>query len=337
MSYRDEYMQYRSSQERPRPGPPEPPSHSDSAYRPRPNSPYMNERPHSGYYDRSQTPATMSSRMPLAESSPPYQTSTSPHGTYVDESAPYMAQEKPYKKPSLVQRNRCCRFLCCACCLPVWARWILWILIVGIIIVVVVFAIIFSQFKTPTFDFNGITDSPSGLSQFSVNGTRWNINVGLKIGINNPNIESATLSNMNATAYYPTSPDVAVGGGFLANQFVPSNAITNFTFPFSIQYDPTTDTNNAMLTDIATKCGLLGGSKQPLTINYKINLAVKVLFITVHPTVSSSANFDCPITNGQLPELPSGVLSSFIPSDTASATTTADASQSTDGTDSGNG
>jgi hypothetical protein len=87
-----------------------------------------------------------------------------------------------------------------------------------------------------------------------------------------------------------------VGGGFLANQFVSSNAITNFTFPFSIQYDPTTDTNNAMLTDIATKCGLLGGTKQPLTINYKINLAVKVLFITVHPTVSSSANFDCPIT-----------------------------------------
>jgi hypothetical protein len=64
---------------------------------------------------------------------------------------------------------------------------------------VIVFAIIFSQFKYPTFDFNGITDSPSGLAEFSVNGTRWNINVGLKIGINNPNIESATLSNMNAT------------------------------------------------------------------------------------------------------------------------------------------
>jgi hypothetical protein len=87
-----------------------------------------------------------------------------------------------------------------------------------------------------------------------------------------------------------------VGGGFLASQFVPSNAVTNFTFPFSIQYDPTTDTNNAMLTDIATKCGLLGGTKQSLTINYKINLAVKVLFITVHPSVSSSANFDCPIS-----------------------------------------
>ena len=81
MSFRDEYMQYRSSQERPRPGPPEPPSHSDSAYRPRPNSPYMNERPPSGYYDRSQTPATVSSRVPLAEPSPPYRASDSPHGT----------------------------------------------------------------------------------------------------------------------------------------------------------------------------------------------------------------------------------------------------------------
>ncbi|KAH8555303.1 hypothetical protein BGW37DRAFT_132418 [Umbelopsis sp. PMI_123] len=295
MSYRDDYIQYRTSLERPRPGPPEPPTHSDSSYRSRPNSPYRNERPYSGYYDRSQTPATITSHMPLAEPSPPYHASDSPHGTYVDESPPYIVQEKPYKKPSLVQRNRCCRYLCCACCLPVWARWILWIIIIGIIIVVVVFAIIFSQFKVPTFQFNGITNSTSGLPEFTVNGTRWTINVGLQIGIDNPNIESATLSDMNATAFYPTNPNVAVGGGFLASQFVSSNAITNFTFPFSIDYDPTTDLNSAMLEDIATKCGLLGGTKQPLTINYKINLAVKVLFITVHPSVSSSASFDCPI------------------------------------------
>jgi hypothetical protein len=81
----------------------------------------------------------------------------------------------------------------------VWARWILWIIIIGIIIVVVVFAIIFSQFKVPTFQFNGITNSTSGLPEFTVNGTRWTINVGLQIGIDNPNIESATLSDMNAT------------------------------------------------------------------------------------------------------------------------------------------
>jgi hypothetical protein len=89
--------------------------------------------------------------------------------------------------------------LCCACCLPVWARWILWIIIIAIIIVVIVFGIIFSQFKVPTFNFNGITSSPLGLPQFAVNGTRWDINVGLMIAIDNPNIESATLSDMNAT------------------------------------------------------------------------------------------------------------------------------------------
>jgi hypothetical protein len=38
-----------------------------------------------------------------------------------------------------------------------------------------------------------------GLPQFAVNGTRWDINVGLMIAIDNPNIESATLSDMNAT------------------------------------------------------------------------------------------------------------------------------------------
>jgi len=313
-------MQYRSSQERPRPGPPEPPSHSPISYRPRPSSPYYNDRPPSaGYYDRAQTPATFTSNAPLAEPSPPYHAAESPQGTYVDDTQQYPGQEKPYKKPSLTERNKCCRCLCCACCLPVWARWILWILIIGIIIVVIVFAILFSQFKLPTFNFNGITNSPLGLQEFAVNGTSWDINVGLLIGIDNPNIESATLSDMNATAFYPTNPTLPVGGGYLASQGVSSNAVTNFTFPFSIVYDPAVDTNQAILTDIATKCGLLGGPKQQLTINYKIQLAVKVLFITVYPTVSSSASFDCPIQNGQLPELPSGVVGNFLPSSTTAA------------------
>jgi hypothetical protein len=323
-------MQYRSSQEYPRSGPPEPPSHSPASYRPRPNSPYMNERPLSaGYYDGAQSPAIINSNARLAEPSPPYHATESPQGTYVADSPPYPGQEKPYKKPRLTERNKCCRYLCCACCLPVWARWILWILIIAVIIVIIVFGIIFSQFKVPTFSFNGITNSPLGLSEFAVNGTSWDINVGLMIGIDNPNIESATLSDMNATAFYPTSPTTAVGGGYLASQGVASNAVTNFTFPFSIQYDPTNDKNQAILSDIATKCGLLGGQKQPLTVNYKIQLAVKVLFITVHPTVSSSASFDCPIQNGQLPELPSGVLSSLLPSSTdtsAAATSTSDTS-----------
>lgn len=81
MSYRDEYMQYRTSQDLGRPGPPEPPSHSTASYRPRPSSPYMNERPQSGFYDRAQTPATINSNAPLAEPAPPYHASQSPQGT----------------------------------------------------------------------------------------------------------------------------------------------------------------------------------------------------------------------------------------------------------------
>jgi hypothetical protein len=82
MSYRDDYMQYRSSQEYPRSGPPEPPSHSPASYRPRPNSPYMNERPLSaGYYDGAQSPAIINSNARLAEPSPPYHATESPQGT----------------------------------------------------------------------------------------------------------------------------------------------------------------------------------------------------------------------------------------------------------------
>jgi hypothetical protein len=50
-----------------------------------------------------------------------------------------------------------------------------------------------------------------------------------------------------------------------------------------------------MLNEIATKCGLTGEEKQDITVNYTIRLTAKVLVIKVHPTISSSATFACPL------------------------------------------
>lgn len=69
----------------------------------------------------------------------------------------------------------------------------------------------------------------------------------------------------------------------------------NFTFPFAIQYNPTYDTDQSVLSDLAEKCGLTGGPKSDITIDYTITFQAKVLVITVNPTISSSATFACPL------------------------------------------
>lgn len=56
-----------------------------------------------------------------------------------------------------------------------------------------------------------------------------------------------------------------------------------------------------MLMDIADKCGLTGGEKQDITVRYTIHLTAKVLVIKVHPTISSSATFACPLDVSIIP------------------------------------
>lgn len=109
--------------------------------------------------------------------------------------------EKPrkVKKRRMEDRNRCVRCCCCACCLPVWATAILWFIIIAIIIVVIVIATIAGTFVMPTVEMAGITSSPTQGSQISFAGDSLNINFGLLINVNNPNLLSIGLSDMTAT------------------------------------------------------------------------------------------------------------------------------------------
>lgn len=51
-----------------------------------------------------------------------------------------------------------------------------------------------------------------------------------------------------------------------------------------------------MLMDIAQKCGLLGGQKQDLTIEYDLVPTVRIAGIGISPIIHQSSNFACPIT-----------------------------------------
>jgi hypothetical protein len=50
-----------------------------------------------------------------------------------------------------------------------------------------------------------------------------------------------------------------------------------------------------MLSDIVTKCGLTGGSKEDLYINYDLIPTVRIAGIAISPVIHQSSHFPCPI------------------------------------------
>ncbi|KAG0163940.1 hypothetical protein DFQ30_010746 [Apophysomyces sp. BC1015] len=165
-------------------------------------------------------------------------------------------------------------------------------------------------------DFAGVTNLPTNSSPISLTGSTFSISFGLLIHIQNPNILAIDLSSINASAYYPSPDDstsrIPIGGGYLNYEHVSPKSNYSFTFPFEMVYNPTLDTDQVVLNSIAEKCGLLGDKPQDLTINYDIHVTAKVLFITVHPTISSSATMPCPLQNSVLPGMSSDIAKKIL-------------------------
>ncbi|GAA5947243.1 hypothetical protein JCM3765_001587 [Sporobolomyces pararoseus] len=185
-------------------------------------------------------------------------------------------------------KARCCgRVVCCT-------------LILVVLIIVSIVAAFFLWVKPPDVSFNGI-EPPQNGQEVSVVGSGFNINVRLNIGVINPNFFGANFDKISATAYYPTKPSDAIGGGTLSDVKIPKNSNSTIHFPFSINYTTSYDSDLSVLKDIATKCGFLGsGGEQDLKVNYKVETKVKVIAVTVSPTFSSSASFACPLSESDL-------------------------------------
>ncbi|OZJ01522.1 hypothetical protein BZG36_05462 [Bifiguratus adelaidae] len=172
--------------------------------------------------------------------------------------------------------------------------------------------IIAGTFKAPTTKFEGVTNNPNAsLPEFQVTGLNsFNVNLGLQVFVQNPNIIGATFDTVTAKAYYPISgQQKPIGGGTLDNVNIGAHSSQNITFPFTLNVNGTQDSD--VLNDLATKCGLFGGAQQQLTVDYTITLGLKILFIPINPSFSSSASFACPITSADFSkiQLPSAVQS----------------------------
>ncbi|CAG8672804.1 2054_t:CDS:2, partial [Funneliformis mosseae] len=157
--------------------------------------------------------------------------------------------------------------------------------------------------RPPKVEFLGIVPSPKGLPPYEAKTSGFDFNFGLKIQVDNPNIVGANFEMIQATAFYPEHSE-PIGGGNLTNVEISAKGKTTIEFPFSVNYDKDIDPGFVILFDIARKCGLTGGAKEKLEIDYKLTLTIKVLLVTINPSFDRKAMIDCPIKDGQIPNIP---------------------------------
>ncbi|KIJ41232.1 hypothetical protein M422DRAFT_31846 [Sphaerobolus stellatus SS14] len=187
-------------------------------------------------------------------------------------------------------RGRCIgRFCCCSIMTAI-------LLIVSIVLTLALFL------RPPDIEFSGIQPTESG-SAVTANSTALTVNLGIGISVRNPNFFAVSFKSIKVDVTYPIN-DTKIGGGEEDNISFASNSKTSFTFPFAIQYSEQADPDASILKDIVSRCGFLPGStKRQLSVNYKLALAIRVIFFTISPPISGTANFDCPLTESDIKPL----------------------------------
>jgi hypothetical protein len=78
-----------------------------------------------------------------------------------------------------------------------WMRWCACGLLIIIIALGITIGVLAALFKKPQVNFNGISQS-STVPPFQMNGTGFDFNFVLDIGVVNPNVESATFTSIQA-------------------------------------------------------------------------------------------------------------------------------------------
>jgi len=178
-------------------------------------------------------------------------------------------------------RPRClCRFVCCTVLITIF-------LIASILLALALWI------RPPNIVIGGNNGTSPAVAQgVNVLSDGFQVNMDIPIEVINPNFFSVKLTHVDAQLFYRIN-NTLIGNGTIHNVNLPSGSTTNFTFPFALVYTESIDPNSAIITDIASKC--LGSPPSDLTINYKITVGVRVLMVTIAPTISNSLSFACPI------------------------------------------
>ncbi|KZT26414.1 hypothetical protein NEOLEDRAFT_1113225 [Neolentinus lepideus HHB14362 ss-1] len=187
-------------------------------------------------------------------------------------------------------RGRCIgRFCCCT-------------LLMALFLVVSIILSLLLWIRPPSINMLGVGAPTSGSEiQFTNDGT-LNINLAVNISVNNPNYFSVAFKEIKVQLFYPIN-NTAVGGGQENNIDFKEGSSTNFTFPLTISYNSSTDPSQAVIKDIASKCGFGGGSKSDLVVDYKLTLGLRVLAITISPVINNQLSFACPLSESDIEQI----------------------------------
>lgn len=188
-------------------------------------------------------------------------------------------------------RGRCIGRFCCCTIMTIL------FLIVSIVLALALWirppAITIGQVTAIQQNGNTITTSSDG------DGIAFSIHLALNITVDNPNYFSVNFKDIKAELFYPIN-NTPIGGGTSTNVVFPANSQTNWTFPFDAQYRTSIDTQSRVISDLLTKCG---ANPQNVIIDFTITPALRILLVTISPSISNSFSFPCPVNLGDIPTL----------------------------------
>ncbi|KAL5532647.1 hypothetical protein ACEPAF_4421 [Sanghuangporus sanghuang] len=180
-------------------------------------------------------------------------------------------------------RGKCClRFFCCSVLIFLF-------LLIGIILSLGIWI------RPPDITINEVGLNSTGGSAAQFTSSSLSINFAVNISVENPNYFDVDFKKIKANLTYPLN-DMDLGGGEKDGITFKSHTQTTFNFPFTLTYDLESDSNQVVLKDLLSKCGFTG-TKEDITVDYKITLGIKIIVITISPTFSSSFSFECPTSD----------------------------------------
>ncbi|CAO3684275.1 unnamed protein product [Rhizopus stolonifer] len=249
----------------------------------------MKTLPYSGATHRAASPDPTlagSSRSPPAYSECPE--------PYIPNHGPQIPVQDTPKIIYVEQKKRSCMDkMCCGCfsCCPKWMRWCTCTILILIIIAAIIIGIIIGVFKVPSIEFNGYKNTPV----VTFNNKVLNVAVDFDIRVDNPNFETITFDKVSVDAYYPSPYYALVGSGSMNNVYINSEANTNYTFPFTMSIDANNATQKSVLSDLITKCGYNGTTKQNIDLNFYLYPTIRIVSFTITPTITKLLSIPCPL------------------------------------------
>jgi hypothetical protein len=194
---------------------------------------------------------------------------------------------------------------------PVKLIRVLACLVLNAIIVIISIVSLVVIFARPVNVGIGNVQTPSS-SSVGLSGNAITFNGSVQFIVSNPNSISSDLS-ISAKVYDVVNTKTDIGRGSIENSKIGANSNTTINFPYQVRYDPTADSDKSILSDLASKCGLSGGSGGgDLELTLDIDAKVKILSVPVPVKFSQPVSFACPISADLLKNIGGGSLLNSI-------------------------